>query len=146
VSQEALEVLVQYPPQERGSVISQAIVEWEGNVTSDASHNVTDNIQPALEEVKHRLEVLEKRVMGERTENIPKSVTGDVMNNVTDNFAPLRSLASTPEYKAALVKEAHRLQAEGLSFEAIAQVWNTERIPTLSEKGRWHRKSLSRLI
>jgi hypothetical protein len=47
VSQEALEILAQYPPKERGSVISQAIIEWKRNVTSDVSHNVTDNIQPA---------------------------------------------------------------------------------------------------
>jgi len=146
VFHEALEVLAQYPPKERGSVISQAVIGWKGNITSNVSYNVTDNIQPALEELKQRLEILEKRVMGETAENIPQSVTDNVTNNVTDNFAPLRSLAGTPEYRAALVKEAHRLHAQGLSFEAIAQAWNTERIPTLSEKGRWHRKTLSRLI
>jgi hypothetical protein len=146
VSQEALEVLAQYPPKERGTVISQAIVEWKGNVTSNMSYNVTDNIQPVVEELKHRLEVLEKRVMGETAEHVPQSVTSNVTNNVTDNFTGLRSLAGTPEYRAALVKEAQRLHAEGLNFEAIAQVWNTERIPTLSEKGHWHRKTLSRLI
>jgi hypothetical protein len=64
----------------------------------------------------------------------------------SDNFIQLRSLAGTPEYRAALAKEAQRLHAEGMSLEAIAQVWNTERIPTLSEKGRWHGKTLSRLI
>jgi hypothetical protein len=146
VSHEALEILAQYPPQERGSVISQAVIGWKGNVTSNVSGNVTDNIQPIIAELKHRLEVLEKRVMGETAEHVPQSVTGDVINNVTDNFAKLRALAGTPEYRAALAKEAQRLHAEGLSFEAIAQVWNTERIPTLSEKGRWHRKTLSRLI
>jgi hypothetical protein len=146
VSQEALEVLAQYPPKERGSVISQAIVEWKGNVTSNVSYNVTDNIQPIITELKDRLEVLERRVMGEMTEHVPQSVTADVTNNVSDNFTKLRSLAGTPEYRAALVKEAQRLHAEGLSFEAIAQMWNAEKIPTLSEKGRWHRKTLSRLI
>jgi hypothetical protein len=146
VSQQALEVLAQYPPKERGSVISQAIVEWKGNVTGNVSNNVTDNIQPIIAELKDRLEVLEKRMMGEPAENIPRSVTGNVTNNVTDNLTELRSLAGTPEYRAALAKEAQRLHAEGLSFEAIAQMWNTERIPTLSEKGRWHGKTLSRLI
>jgi hypothetical protein len=47
VSQEALEILAQYPPKERGSVISQAIIEWKRNVTSNVSNNVTNNIQPA---------------------------------------------------------------------------------------------------
>jgi hypothetical protein len=44
MSQEALEVLAQYPPKERGTVISQAVIGWEGNVTSD----VTDNIHPVV--------------------------------------------------------------------------------------------------
>jgi hypothetical protein len=146
VSQQALEVLAQYTPKERGSVISQAIIEWKGNITINVSNNVTDNIQPIIAELKDRLEVLEKRMMGEPAENIPRSVTGNVTNNVTDNLTELRSLAGTLEYKAALAKEAQRLHAEGRSFEAIAQMWNTERIPTLSEKGRWHGKTLSRLI
>jgi hypothetical protein len=64
MSQEALEVLAKYPPKERGSVISQAILEWKGNVTNNLSYNLTGNIQPVLEELKRRLEVLEKRVMG----------------------------------------------------------------------------------
>ena len=86
VSQEALEILAQYPPKERGSVISQAIIGWKGNVTSNVSNNVTDNIQPIIAELKDRLEALEKRMMGEPAENIPRSVTGNVTNNVTDNL------------------------------------------------------------
>jgi Recombinase len=85
-------------------------------------------------------------MMGEMAEHAPQIVTDNVTNNVTDNLTELRSLAGTPEYRAALVKEAQRLYAEGRSFEAIAQMWNVERIPTLSEKGRWHGKTLSRLI
>jgi hypothetical protein len=85
-------------------------------------------------------------VLGQTAENIPQNVTDDVTNNVSGSFTKLRSLAGTPEYRAALAKEAQRLRAQGLSFEAIAQIWNTERIPTLSEKGRWHGKTLSRLI
>ena len=83
ISQEALEVLAQYPPKERGTVISQAILEWKGNVTNNVSHNVTDNIHLVLEEMKHRLEVLERRVMGETVEHVPQSVIGEVTNNVT---------------------------------------------------------------
>ncbi len=80
--------------------------------------------------------------MGGAIDHIPVSV----ISNVTDNFAGLRSLAGTPEYKAALVKEAHRLHTEGRSFEAIARDWNAEGLPTLSQKGHWHGKTIRRLI
>jgi hypothetical protein len=146
VSQEALEVLARYPLKERGSVISQAVIGWKGNVTSDVTNNVTDNIHPVLEELMQRLEALERRVMGEMTENVPKIVTGNVIHNVTDNFTNLQSLAGTGEYKAALVKEAQRLHAEGRSFEAIAREWNAGRLPTLSQKGHWHGKTIQRLV
>jgi Recombinase len=145
VSHEALEVLRQYPPKERGTVISQAVIEWKGNVTNNVSGNVADNIQPVLEELKHRLEVLERRVMGERTEKIPKSVTGDVTNNVSDNLTGLRSLAGTPEYRAALVKEAQRLHTQGLSYEQIAKRWTEAGKPTL-KGGRWHKGTIAKMV
>jgi hypothetical protein len=69
-----------------------------------------------------------------------------MINNVTCNFADLRSLAGTGEYKAALAKEAHRLHAEGRSFEAIAREWNDGELPTLSQKGHWHGKTIQRLV
>jgi hypothetical protein len=146
MSQEALEVLAQYPPKERGTVISQAVMEWKGNVISNVSHNVAGNIQPVVEELKQRLEALEERIMeGARDKFLP-SVTENATDNVTDTFAKLRALAGTPEYKAVLVKEAQRLHAEGLSLEAIARMWNAEQIPTLSGNGHWHGKTLSRLV
>ena len=121
VSHEALEVLKRYPIKERGTIISQAVVGWKGNVTSDVTNNLPDNIQP-------------------------ESVTSNVIHNVTDNLAGLRSLAGTGEYRAALVKEAQRLHAEGRSFEVIARMWNAEQIQTLSGNGHWHGKTLSRLV
>jgi hypothetical protein len=33
-----------------------------------------------------------------------------------------------------------------LPFKAIAREWNAEELPTLSKKGHWHGKTLSRLI
>lgn len=44
------------------------------------------------------------------------------------------------------MKEAHRLHAEGLSFETIAREWDAEGLPTLSQKGRWHGKTIQRLV
>jgi hypothetical protein len=40
-----------------------AFLEWKGNVTNNVSYNVTGNIQPVVEELRQRLEVLEKRVI-----------------------------------------------------------------------------------
>jgi hypothetical protein len=44
------------------------------------------------------------------------------------------------------LKETHRLHVEGLSFEAIAREWNVEELPTLSQKGHWHGKTILRLV
>jgi hypothetical protein len=38
------------------------------------------------------------------------------------------------------------MQAEGLSLQAIANRFNTEGVPTLSGKGRWHPRTIGKLL
>jgi hypothetical protein len=48
--------------------------------------------------------------------------------------------------KQRLIAQAVELRAQGLSWEEIARRWNAEGIPTLSGKGQWHRKTITRLV
>lgn len=48
--------------------------------------------------------------------------------------------------KQRLIAQAAELHTQGLSWEEIARRWNTEGIPTLSGKGQWHRKTITRLV
>jgi hypothetical protein len=48
--------------------------------------------------------------------------------------------------KQRLIAQAAELRAQGLSWGEIARRWNAEGIPTLSGKGQWHRKTITRLV
>ena len=48
--------------------------------------------------------------------------------------------------KQRLIAQAAKLRAQGLSWGEIARRWNAEGIPTLSGKGQWHRKTITRLV
>ena len=53
---------------------------------------------------------------------------------------------ANPVAKQRLIARAKELLKLGLNYEEIAQRWNQEGVTTLSGKGEWHRKTISRMI
>jgi hypothetical protein len=52
----------------------------------------------------------------------------------------------SPDYRKTLVKKAKKLKKEGMTLVKIAEIFNDEKLPTTSGKGKWYPGSLVRLL
>jgi hypothetical protein len=168
---EALAVLERYPREQRDGIAAQAILAYNGNVTVADSNG----IHPALEALTRRVEALEGALTLHnsdvtKTELTPwdVSVQGHIEHEaqgeavrvtetpsppaaeLTDTL-PVTTLPKHParlplEHVPDLIQKAKTLNAEGVSWAEVARRWNAEGIPTLSGKGQWHRKTVSRMV
>lgn len=167
---EALAVLERYPREQRDGIAAQAILAYNGNVTVADSNG----IHPALEALTRRVEALEGALTLHnsdvtKTELAPWdiSVQGHIEHEaqgavtVTNTtLPPVTEITDTitvtnlPKHPARLplehipdlIQKAKTLNAEGASWAEIARRWNAEGVPTLSGKGQWHRKTITRMV
>ena len=54
--------------------------------------------------------------------------------------------ASAKDDRKELVKKAEALKKKGLSYKKIAEIFNDEKIPTMSGAGKWYASSTSNLL
>jgi hypothetical protein len=52
----------------------------------------------------------------------------------------------SPDYQKTLVKKAAKLKKEGMTLVKIAEIFNGEKLQTVSGKGKWYPSSLVRLL
>jgi hypothetical protein len=52
----------------------------------------------------------------------------------------------SPNYREELIKRAARLKKEGTPLKKIAEIFNKEKIPTVSGSGKWYGSSISNLL
>jgi hypothetical protein len=52
----------------------------------------------------------------------------------------------SPDYRKMLIKKAKELKKEGTAFAKIAEIFNEEKLPTLSGKGKWYSGSITWLL
>jgi hypothetical protein len=94
-------------------------VSVQGHIEHEAQGAVTDTTLPPVTEITDTITVT----------NLPKHPARLPLEHVPD-----------------LIQKAKTLNAEGASWAEIARRWNAEGIPTLSGKGQWHRKTVSRMV
>jgi hypothetical protein len=74
-----------------------------------------------------------------------------VANSVADQREAVANLVAQQRVaksvaKKRLIAQAEELLKQGLSCEEIAQRWNAEGVPTLSGRGQWFRRTISRMV
>jgi hypothetical protein len=53
---------------------------------------------------------------------------------------------STPKDRKTLAKRAHKLKREPITLKKIAEIFNDEKIPTVSGTGKWYASSVTNLL
>ena len=169
---EALAVLESYPKEQRDGIAAQAILAFNSNVTVANSND----IHSTLEALTRRVEALESALTlhnsdvtktehkaeprepelekGEATlsaitSNSRGELTGEAAGEsasiIGESAGKLPGNAQTVEHEVLILK-ARALHAQGLSWGAIARLWNAEGTPTLSGTGQWHGSNVARLV
>jgi hypothetical protein len=52
----------------------------------------------------------------------------------------------SPNYRQMLVKRARKLKKDGMTLVKIADIYNEEKLPTVSGRGRWYSSSIVNLL
>ena len=156
--QEAVDILASYPEKERGQVILNALrnvtsitpITTPGNIPITTPGNEkADTGPPALlnrfEVLEDKVERLTQAVQDLVTSNTPITIPGSTPittpGNDTHHAAKAKALSAEE-----LARTAQSLHAQGLSYSAIAERWEKEKIPTLRGGSRWHKGTVHKLI
>jgi Recombinase len=162
---EGADRLARYPEKERGEIITRALVllESQGGLTGE-SRGEDEGEAP-----EDTLTVAELSTRLKRVEAILSTITSNSTGVLTGNESPEPQATLTsepidkptgevavalsetpaklpPKRVAALIRQAKKLSAKGVSWKEIARQWNDEGIPTRSGIGQWHGSTVAKLV
>jgi recombinase len=142
-------------------LVDRALETLEGVAQSVANQRetVAKTVAERTQEDRQRLEVwvpddlvdsLRAFLLGGVVQSVAQQREG-VANSVAEQREGVANLVAQQRVansvaKQRLIAQAAELRAQGLSWEEIARRWNAEGVPTLSGKGQWHRKTITRLV
>jgi hypothetical protein len=106
---------------------------FEAFLRDELSHLVARVVEQVVEQVAERL--MERVERSERPERAERSI---------ERATPPPAIA--PPSKADILTRLHTRREAGLSLQHIADLFNTEGVPTLSGKGRWQKDTIGRLL
>ena len=169
---EGADRLARYPEKERGEVITRALVLLESQATltdkltgesRDEGESTEDTLTVA--ELSTRLKRVEA-ILSTITSNSTRELTGEAVSEAINAeslepeeavtltetpLPPVTELIATPvklplKRIPALIRQAKKLSAKGVSWKEIAQRWNDEGIPTRTGIGKWHGSTVAKLV
>jgi hypothetical protein len=122
------------------------------NIISDSTGALTDNELPGPQAT----------LTGESTDELTSEAVSEAINaeslepeeavTLTETpLPPVTELIATPvklplKRIPALIRQAKKLSAKGVSWKEIAQRWNDEGIPTRTGIGKWHGSTVAKLV
>jgi Recombinase len=167
---EGADRLARYPEKERGEVITRALMllESQGELTGESRGEDEDTLTVAelftrLKRVEAILSTITSNSTGVLTGNEPPgpqatpaheaaseaaSITGESTDKSTGEVAVALSETPAglpPKRVAALIRQAKKLSAQGVSWKEIARRWNAEGVPTRSGIGKWYGSTVAKL-
>jgi hypothetical protein len=157
---EGADRLARYPEKERGEIITRALVllESQGELTGESRGEDEGTLTVAglsarLERVEAILSTITSNSTGVLTgDELPEpqaTLTSESTDKPTGEVAVALSETPAglpPKRVAALIRQAKKLSAKGVSWKAIARQWNDEGIPTRSGIGKWHGSTVAKLV
>ncbi len=76
----------------------------------------------------------------------PQSISGQGRTELTATTPPEPPVKLPLKRIPALIRQAKKLSAKGVSWKEIARQWNDQGIPTRSGIGKWHGSTVAKLV
>jgi recombinase len=171
---EGADRLARYPEKERGEIITRALVllESQGGLTGESRGEdegevpedtlTVAELSTRLKRVEAILSTIISNSAGEAVSeainaqtvepeeavalsDTPSPPVAELTDTPTVTTLPEPSARLPPKRVAALIHQAKKLSAQGVSWKEIARRWNAEGVPTRSGIGKWHGSTVAKL-
>ena len=172
---EGVDRLARYPEKERGEIITRALVllESQGGLTGESRGEdegeapegtlTVAELSTRLKRVEAILSTIISNSTGEAVSeainaqtvepeeavvfsDTPSPPVAELTDTPTVTTLPEPSVGLPPKRVAALIRQAKKLSAKGVSWKEIARRWNAEGVPTRSGIGKWHGSTVKDMV
>jgi hypothetical protein len=134
-----------------------ARLKREGETLAQLVDRALSALEGVAQSVAEQREIVAKPVAKQQPEDrqrlevwVPDDLVDSLrtflLGGVAQFVAQQRESVANSVAEQRLIAQAAEPRAQGLSWEEIARQWNAEGVPTLSGKGQWHRKTITRLV
>jgi hypothetical protein len=77
---------------------------------------------------------------------VSRRQVSDVQKQEKQKKTAKNAPSDSPDYGKTLAERARKLKEEGMTLVKMAEIFNSEKLPTASGKGKWYPSSLVRLL
>lgn len=119
------------------SLALEALEQQQMASNEVATDTNVDSIKNIFDAHEQRIKSIEARLETRKS----------LLENITSSQVVTTAESSySKDERNIIITKIEQLKDKGLSFQAIADQLNAENIPTFSGKGKWHGKSVSRIL